>query len=316
MAIAVADNASFTRASQRLYVAQSAISRKIKLLEEELGEPIFKRVNKRVYLTPAGETLLRYARRIFQDMRNAKLEISEIAHLERGHLRLGAGMLACTHILPPVLERFKALHPRIDLEVITAPTDALISKLSDNLIELGVLTLPVKHADLKVVPLITEEMAVVTSPKHPVLSQRSTIEAKELQDYPLILFPRGARTRNVLDEFFREVGIAPRIVMEAENVALIKPLVRIDLGISIIPLGSVSEELQRGELHCLKIRNHKLIRKVGLVYHKSDHIPKILAELIRLFKESRRNEARGLGSSVRMPMESAEMGSSIANGSV
>ena len=292
MAIAVADNASFTRASQQLYVAQSAISRKIKLLEEELGEPIFKRVNKKVYVTPAGQTLLRYARRIFQDMRNAKLEISEIAHLERGHLRVGAGMLACTYILPPVLEKFKALHPRIDLEVITAPTDALLAKLNDNLIELGVFTLPIKHADLKVVPLITEEMVVVTSPKHPVLSQKNKMNAEELQDYPLILFPKGARTRNVLEEFFHDVGIAPRIVMEAENVALIKPLVKIDLGVSIIPLRSVSEELQRGELHCLKIMNRRLVRQVGLVYHKVEYIPKMLSELIRLFKETQSESRR------------------------
>jgi DNA-binding transcriptional LysR family regulator len=291
MALSVAENASFTRASQQLYVAQSAISRKIKMLEDELGEPIFKRVNKKVYVTPAGETLLRYARRIFQDMRNAKLEISEISHLDRGQLRLGAGMLACTYILPPVLERFKALHPRIDLEVITAPTDTLVAKLRDNLIELGVLTLPIQHPDLKVVPLITEEMVVVTSPKHPLLSKRSWLKAEELQNYPLILFPQGARTRNVLDEFFRNVGIAPRIVMEAENVALIKPLVKIDLGISIIPSRSVSEELHRGELHSLKIRNHKLIRQVGLVYQKSEHIPKILTELIRLFNEVQRQEA-------------------------
>ena len=291
MAIAVADNASFTRASQQLYVAQSAISRKIKLLEEELGEPIFKRVNKKVYVTPAGQTLLRYARRIFLDMRNAKLEISEIAHLERGQLRVGAGMLACTYTLPPVLEKFKTLYPRIDLEVITAPTDVLLSKLNDNLIELGVFTLPIKHADLKVDHLTTEEMVVVTSPKHPVLSQKSKISAEELQDYPLILFPKEARTRNVLDEFFHDVGIAPRIVMEAENVALIKPLVKIDLGISIIPLRSVSEELQRGELHCLKIIDYKLVRQVGLVYHKAEHIPKMLSELIRLFKETK-NEAR------------------------
>ena len=292
MAIAVADNASFTRASQQLYVAQSAISRKIKLLEEELGEPIFKRVNKKIYVTPAGHTLLRYARRIFLDMRNAKLEISEIAHLERGQLRVGAGMLACTYILPPVLERFKALHPRIDLEVITAPTDALLSKLNDNLIELGVFTLPIKHADLQVVPLITEEMVVVTSPKHPVLSQKDKMNAEELQDYPLILFPKGARTRNVLDEFFNDVGIAPHIAMEAENVALIKPLVKIDLGISIIPVRSVSEELQRGELHCLKIKDHRLTRQVGLVYHKADFIPKMLSELIRLFKEVQRESRR------------------------
>lgn len=291
MAISVADNASFTRASQQLYVAQSAISRKIKLLEEELGEPIFKRVNKKIYITPAGETLLRYARRIFQDIRNAKLEISEIAHLDQGQLRIGAGMLACTYILPPVLEKFKALHPRIELKVITAPTETLLSQLSDNMIELGVLTLPIKHPDLKVVPLITEEMVVVTSPKHAVLSKETRISAEELQNYPLILFPRGARTRDVLDAFFRDAGITPRIVMEAENVALIKPLVKIDLGISIIPLRSVSEELQRGELHSLKIKDFKLARKVGLVFHKSDHLPKMLAELMGLFKESQRRQA-------------------------
>jgi DNA-binding transcriptional LysR family regulator len=289
MALAVADNASFTRASQQLYVAQSAISRKIKLLEDELGEPIFKRVNKKVYVTPAGETLVRYARRIFQDIRNAKLEISEIAQLDRGRLRLGAGMLACTYILPPVLEMFKALHPQIELEVITAPTDSLLIKLRDNSIELGVLTLPIHASDLEVIPLMTEEMVVVTSPKHPVLSKRSTIRVEEILDYPLILFPRGARTRDVLDEFFRAAEIAPRIVMEAENVALIKPLVKIDLGISIIPLHSVSDELARKELHCLRIRNHKIARQVGLVFHKSERIPKILAEMIGLFGKVQRH---------------------------
>jgi DNA-binding transcriptional LysR family regulator len=291
MALAVAENASFTRASQRLYVAQSAISRKIKMLEDELGEPIFKRVNKKVYVTPAGETLLKYARRIFLDIRNVKLEISEIAHLERGQLRIGTGMLACTYILPPVLERFKVLHPSIDLEVITAPTDALLVKLRDNSIELGVLTLPIHHPDLTVVPLIREEMVVVTSPKHPILSRRSWIDAQEIQDYALIQFPREGRTRHVIEEFFRKVGISPRVVMEAENVALIKPLVKIDLGISIIPSRSVAEELERGELHSLKIRNHKIIRQVGLVYHKSEHIPNILTEMIRLLKEVQREKA-------------------------
>src|SRR6185437_1817278 len=117
MAISVADNASFTRASRQLYVARSAISRKINMLEEELGEPIFKRVNKKIYVTPAGETRLRYARIMFQDMRNAKLEISELAHLERAHLAAGARILACKYILQPVLEQFKSMHPRIELEV-------------------------------------------------------------------------------------------------------------------------------------------------------------------------------------------------------
>lgn len=285
MALAVAEHASFTRASEQLYVAQSAISRKVRLLEDELGEPIFQRVNKKVLVTPAGETLLRYARKIFQDIRNAKLEISEFARLDRGQLRVGAGMVACMYMLPPVLERFRSLHPRIELEVFTAPTDELLNKLRENSIELGVLTLPVEQTNLEVVPIATEQMVVVCSPHHSVLSRKASITAAEIQEFPLIVFPRGARTRNLLDEFFHRAQITPRIAMESENVATIKPLVKIDLGISIIPIQSVADEIKRKELHCLKIRDYKVSRQVGLVYHKSDTLPKMLAELIRIFRE-------------------------------
>jgi len=291
MVIAVADNGSFTRAGQQLHVAQSAISRKIGLLEDELGERLFKRVSKRVYVTPAGETLLLYARKVFQDLRNASLEISEHAHLERGKLRIGAGIIACTYLLPPVLEKFRTLYPRIDLQVTTAPTDVLLSKLRDNFIELGVFTLPIRHPDLTVLPLWKEEMVVVTSVKHPVLAKRRWIKAEELCNYPLITFPKDAHTRSVIDAFFREVRVTPQLSMEAEHVTTIKPLVKIDLGISIIPFRAIVDEVKRKELHYLRIRNYKVVREVGIVYHKSDHLPKVLLELIRLFKELRDDES-------------------------
>ncbi len=287
MAIAVADNASFTGAGQQLHVAQSAISRKIKMLEEEFGEPLFKRVSKGVYVTPAGETLLLYARKIFQDLRNAALEISEFARLERGQLRIGAGMIACTYILPPVLEKFRALYPRIDLQVVTGATESLLPKLRNNSIELGVFTLPVRHRELTVIPLWTEEMVVATSVKHPVLAKKDWINAEELGQYPLITFAKDTNTRAVIDDFFRRAGITPRVAMESENVATIKPLVRIDLGITIIPHRAIADEVKRKELHCLRIRNHRLSRQVGIVFCKSDHLSKVLSELIRLFKEHR-----------------------------
>jgi DNA-binding transcriptional LysR family regulator len=290
MVIAVADNASFTRAGEQLHVAQSAISRKIRLLEEELGEPLFKRVSRRVYLTPAGETLLPYARKVFQDLRNAAFEISGLTRLERGRLRIGAGMLACTYLLPPVLEKFKALYPRIEIQVSTGPTDVLLSKLCDNSIELGVFTLPIQRSELTVLPLWEEEMVVATSVKHPVLAKRRWIRAEEMGKYPLITFPRESHTRATVDGFFRGAGIIPKIAMEAENVGMIKPLVKIDFGISIIPVRAVAEEVRRGELHCLRIRDHKLQRHVGIVYQPADPLPKVLSELVRLFKEQREAE--------------------------
>lgn len=291
MAIAVADNASFTRAGEQLHVAQSAISRKIRLLEDELGEPLFQRVNKRVILTPAGATLLRYGRRIFQDLRNAALEVSEFAHLERGHVKIGAGMIACTYILPPILERFKRLHPRIEIEVVTDATNVLLAKLLDNSIEVGLFTLPVQHPDLEVIPLCTEEMGVVVSTKHVTLAKRRWIKVQEIEGCPLITFQRETNTRAVLEEFFHRARINPRIAMESGNVATIKPLVKIDLGISILPWRAVAEEVKRKELHYLRIRNFRLTRQVGLVYKKVSDPPKILLELIRLFKETQERSA-------------------------
>lgn len=265
MVIAVAENASFTRAGQQLRVAQSGVSRQIRMLEDEFGEPLFKRISKGAHLTPAGETLLVYARKVFQDLRNAALEISGLARLERGQLRIGAGMIACTYILPPVLERFKELYPRVELVVATGVTDVLLSKLRDNSIELGIFTLPVRSADLTVVPLWNEDMVVATSVKHPVLARKRWTSAKELANYPLITFAKDANTRAVIDNYFSAAGVTPRIAMEGENVATIKPLVKIDLGVTIIPYRAIAEEVKRKELHCLRIRDQKVTRQVGIV---------------------------------------------------
>src|SRR5579872_5482855 len=114
---AVAENSSFTLAGQHLNVAQSAISRKIRLLEEELGEKLFRRVSKRVFLTPAGETMMRYTHRVFQELRNAALEVADHTQMKRGTLRIGSGMTACMYVLPPLIEEFQSSFPNIDVQV-------------------------------------------------------------------------------------------------------------------------------------------------------------------------------------------------------
>jgi len=285
MFIAVAENLSFTEASRKLHVAQSAISRKIALLERELGEKLFQRVSRRVYLTPAGETLLRHARRVFIELRDAELEISETTQLSRGLLRIGSGLTACMYLLPPVLERFREYYPNIELEVVTGPTEALLPQIRDNLLDLGVFTLPVDYPGVQVTPLCREEFVVVASPRHPELGLRKSLPAAEIARYPLILFSRAAATRRLIDAFFREVGISPRIAMEAENVAVIKPLVAINLGATLLPARAVEGELGRGELHALALEDRKLEREIGLVYLKADHIPRALDALIRLFRK-------------------------------
>lgn len=297
MFLSVAENSSFTRASEQLYVAQSAISRQIALLEDELGEKLFKRVSKKVYLTPAGETLLRYSRRIFQEIKNATLEISGFSNLERGQIRIAAGLIAGMYLLPPALEKFKLLYPKVDLTMVTGPTETLLAKLRNNELDLGVFTLPIQSPDLEIIPLPAEEMVVVVSAKHPTLVRKKSIAPKELLHHPLILFSQAAYTRRAIDAFFREVNLTPQVLMEAENVELIKPLVRINLGITIIPLRAVREEVRRGELHYLTIQGHRLVREQGLVLHKADHIPTVVAEMIRLIQEEQTISQKGSATS-------------------
>jgi DNA-binding transcriptional LysR family regulator len=282
---AVAENSSFTLAGKRLYVAQSAISRKIRLLEEELGEKLFKRVNKRIFLTPAGDTMLRYARRVFQELRNAALEISDLSEMKHGTLRIGSGMTACMYLLPPVIEEFQTKFPHIDIQVVTGTAEMLIPQIREGQIDLGVLTLPVVAPDLEVTPFTKEEMVLVASPKNRTLAKRRTLRAAELGAYPMIAFSRATSTRALLDQYFERIGVAPAIAMESESVATIKPLVRINLGVSLLPLRSVLSEARRGELHYVRILDEKIIREIGLVCHKADYKPKALAEIISLFRK-------------------------------
>ncbi|HEY3939342.1 MAG TPA: LysR family transcriptional regulator [Bryobacteraceae bacterium] len=283
---AVAENLSFTLAGRQLFVAQSAISRKIRLLEEELGQKLFKRVNKRIFLTPAGEVVLRYARHVFQDLRNAALEVSDIAQSKQGIIRIGSGMTACMYLLPPVIERFQARYPKLEVRVVTGTSETLIPQIRNGTLDVGILTLPVKSPDLDVIPFTTEELVVVASPRHRALAKRRNVSAEELKGLPMILFNPGTATRRLIDECFARLGLEPRIVMESENVATIKPLVRINLGISLLPLPAVTTEAKHGELHYLRIRGEKLTRDIGLVAHKDDYRPKALLELMALFRSA------------------------------
>ena len=280
---AIVEAGSFTKAGEKLYVSQSAISRQIGLLEEELGDRLFMRVSKRVTLTPAGEILIKYSNKLFRDLKDTVLEIAETNELTRGYLRIGGVMSVCTYLLPRVLARYKALHPQVELSVITGSSEKIIQKILTNQVDLGVLTLPVKQPELQSLPAIEEELVVVTHPKHPLARARE-VHPKDLAPYRLILFEKGSVTRRVLDKFFEETQLVPQIAMEIENVEIIKPLVAIGLGITIIPYQSVIDEVRAGKLHYLKVVGHRLYRQLGLVYLNSDYTPKALQEMVSVFQ--------------------------------
>jgi DNA-binding transcriptional LysR family regulator len=279
---AVAEEGAFTRAAHRLHISQSAVSRQLKLLEEELGTLLLHRTGRGVTLTANGELMLRTANRIHRDLQDVAWQISATQTLQRGLLRLGGGMTVCLYILPRLLKKFRALHKDVDLRVTSGTSEAILRMVRNHQVDLGLLTLPIVEADLEVRPVLKEEMVVVTAPRHPLSRERS-VEPRSLARYPLILFEQGSNTRKVLDQFFLEEEIPVSVAMETENVEIIKAMVASGLGVTVIPYAAIAADMRTRRFGWSRLRGRRLYRETGWVYLKSDYVPRAVPEVLRVF---------------------------------
>ncbi len=286
MFLAVAEEGSFTRAGERLHVSQSAVSRQIGLLERELGGKLFHRDRLRTTLTPAGELLAATASGLSRQLADVAEQISEVHGLRRGRLRLAGGMSVCMYILPRLLKRYRALHPEVDLRVTSGTSEVVLRKLRSHEVDLALLTLPILEKDMEVVPVLKEEMVVVTAPGHPLVA-RPTVHPRELAGYPLILYELGSRTREAIESFLREENVRYEVAMETENAEIIKAMVANGNGVTILSHATVAADIRHKRLAFARLRGRRVYRETGWVYLKSDYVPRAVREMLRLFEEAR-----------------------------
>ena len=279
---AIAEAGSFTAAGEKLHVSQSAISRQILLLEDELGEPVFHRIGRRIRITPVGESLLQLSRRVFQDLQDTVAGISDTRESLGGTLRLVGGMTVCLYVFPVLLAEVRRIHPKLDLKVTVGSAERSIAMLRTGAGDLGLLTLPVDVDDLVSKPVLEEELLLVTYPTHPLAAKKS-IAPQDLADQAFVLFETGSITRRLVEGFFREEGLEPEIIMETENVEIIKAMVRHGLGISIIPWQAAVVDVRNGQLFSSRIEGRALHRQTGWLYPKMSRLPRTVSEVIRIF---------------------------------
>jgi DNA-binding transcriptional LysR family regulator len=279
---AIADTGSFTACGRKLHVSQSAISRQILLLEEELGEPLFLRVGRRVRMTPAAESLVQLGKRVFQDVRDTVGVITDRTSDLRGTLRLSGGMTVCLYVFPPLLKHLRRVHPHLDVRLTVASAGRSVEEIRAGRVDAGLLTLPVEASDLVTVPVLREELLLVTVPTHP-LARRRRVAPRDLAGQPFVLFEVGSGTRKVIDHFFATEKIEPTIVMDTENVEIIKAMVKTGLGIGIVPYQSVAREVRAGQFFCSRIDGYELVRQTGWVYPRANRIPRMIDELLKAF---------------------------------
>jgi DNA-binding transcriptional LysR family regulator len=283
---AIAETGSFTAAGNKLHVSQSAISRQILLLEDELKEAVFLRVGRRIRITAAGEALLQLSHRVFQDLKDTIAGISDSQESLRGQIRLLGGMTVCLYVFPQLLAEVKRQHPDVELKLVTGSSERLLAHLRAGTGDLGFLTLPVDQPDMVTVPVMQEELMLVTAAKH-ALSRKRKVLPQDLVRQPFVLFEPESNTRRVIDEFFTTSRIEPQIVMETENVEIIKAMVRNGIGISIIPFQAVTRDVNSGHLFCARIEGRTLGRETGWVYPKMSRTPRAVQEVIRAFERVR-----------------------------
>jgi DNA-binding transcriptional LysR family regulator len=250
------------------------------LLEDELHEPLFLRQGRGAVPTRTGQQLIDLGRRLLEDL-SATVGTIRDQHVElSGPLRIAGGMTVCLYVFPQLLKAFRQAHARVDVKLITGATPRLIRQLKSGAADVALLTLPVDEPSFVVVPALREELMLVMPAGHPLASKKR-VQAKDLALEPFVLFEPLSNTRRTADRFFTRGGIAPRVVLETENVEILKSLVASGMGLTIIPYQSIADEVRSGKLACARLSGETALeRETGWVYPRSSHLPRAVQELI------------------------------------
>jgi len=244
-------------------------------------------------MTPAAEALVQLGKRVFQDVRDTVGGITDRTKALGGTLRLVGGMTVCLYVFPALLAEVRRVHPHLDLKVTVGSAERSIAMLRAGGGDLGMITLPVEATDLVSVPVLEEELLLITYPAHPLAKKKSILPA-DLDRQDFVLFETGSITRRLVESFFARESVEPEIIMETENVEIIKAMVRSGLGISIIPSQAAAADVRAGQLFCSRIAGHSLVRQTGWLYPKMSRLPRTVSEVIRVFDGLRpRLEAAG-----------------------
>jgi DNA-binding transcriptional LysR family regulator len=262
----VARLSSFSRAAERRFRTQPAISSQIRALEEEVGAKLLDRSGGKVAVTGPGKVFQKYAEDVLEQRRVMLVALAEMHRVPRGELVVSANEGTCLHILPEVFAEFKRQYPSVAVSVKRLEHNKILEAIIENSCDFGVVSMPVPDKRLTVVPIHRDELIVITPPRHPLAGQNKATVA-EVVEYPLLL-PKVGRTRDALEMLFHERKLKPRISMELDSSELLKRFVAADVGIGFIPRSHVAEDLQANALAALTLADASIQRELALVFRK------------------------------------------------
>ena len=285
--LAAAEHSSFARAAEVLHLTQPAVSMQMSQLAETVGMALFEKRGRNLSLTRAGETLLPYAQRVAQTLREAGEAIAALQGLQHGKIRI-AIVTTTRYFAPRLIAQFRGEHPQIELEVAIANREDVITQLENNQVDLAIMGRPPTHVHVVAEPFARHPHGVIAPPSHPLAGKKRLTPAM-LASQPFIARESGSGTRYAMDQYFAEHGLKPLIAQEMTSNESIKQAVMAGMGMAFISLHTVSLEHQTGHLLLLDAPGLPIVRNWYVVHRAS----KSLSPAAVAFKQFLHNEAPG-----------------------
>ncbi|MGH8461041.1 MAG: LysR family transcriptional regulator [Stenotrophobium sp.] len=261
--VEVAESGSFSRAGEILHLSQPAISKRIAVLEEQLGKSLFDRVGRGISLTDAGRTLLPYAKHALHDMEDGRRALSHLSGRVSGRLSIGTSHHIGLHRLPPVLREFTRAYPEVDLDIHFMDSEIACENVLAGKLELGVVTLPAQELPhLKVRLIWPDPLCVVVAPDHP-LAKKPKVKLTELAKHSAVMPDESTYTHRIVKAELQKHGVAPRIRLATNYLETLKMLVEIGLGWSVLPRSMLSPSIR-----ALDVGGLSMQRDLGVVWHE------------------------------------------------
>src|SRR2546425_4374761 len=280
--IAIAESGTFTAGAERVHVTQAAVSMQIRQLETETGAKLFIRAPRNVILTEAGEKLLERARHILREHDAALEEIAELAGAKRGRLRIGSASAGVSaDQLPRILKALRKHHPSAEISVTSGTSESLVQQLLAAELDIAFVSLPVEARGIQTERLNDDQLVAIASSRHRLARQR-TVSAYALAGEKLILGERGGNTRRLIDEFFAQAGVKPAVAMELSRLGAIKRMVEEDMGVGIVPLQTVRDEVEKARLVRWWIEGAQINWELGLARLTGGYDSPILQRFVGL----------------------------------
>jgi DNA-binding transcriptional LysR family regulator len=280
--VAVAEEASFTKAAARVHVAQPGVSAQIRRLERELGHALFDRSGRSVRLTDAGAAVLPLARAALSAVAQIGVLADELRGVLRGHVAVGMMPSCPPDVITGTLAVFHDQHPGVAVTLIEAPSAELIAALRDGAIDLAVIGFASPPARGIDVEIINDDVLVAAVAHRHVLAERTSMPLSALADHDIICLPRGAGIRASLDEGFAAARLHARVALEASNPEVVADLAAQGLGVAVLPESYVRT---RGDLHLIRLSRRALRACVAVAWRADGRLSAAATTLVTLWQD-------------------------------